>query len=56
MAVFYFFEPVLTVIAKRFVPFLTTQPFSMDDDIDNYWASLDKKARDWYIKEENNSR
>ena len=56
MLALYFFENFITNIATRFYPFLVSKRFEVDDNIDNYWASLDERARKWSIQEEANVR
>ena len=46
-----FLYKVLTIL-----PFLQIGNFEIDEDLDNYFDSVDKDDKDWSIKEELNAR
>ena len=41
---------------KIYLPFSFDNDMNIDEDICNYWDSLDENDRKWSIKEEENSR
>jgi len=53
--VWYAGEHVVKCFAKCF-PNLTIGDVEIDEDIDNYWATLDEEDRKWSLKEEENAR
>jgi hypothetical protein len=39
-----------------YFPNLEVAPFDVDEDLDQFYETLDDKSRKWYIKEEENCR
>ncbi len=52
----YFFEPLIASLYVKLFPKYVLGDIEVDEEIDNYWASLDHDQRNWSICEENNSR
>lgn len=50
-----FREKLLEIIVDIF-PNFEIANFDVDEDLEPYFETLDQKAKDWYIKEEENTR
>ena len=50
------FGKVISGVIARMFPSYKIGDIDVDEDIDNYWASLDKQDRKWSVKEEENNR
>lgn len=55
-AMVYFFEPVVAFLYAKIFPKYVVSEIESEEDVDNYWASLDHDQRNWSICEETNSR
>jgi len=53
--VWYLGEPIVKFLTKCF-PGLEIGDVEVNEDIDNYWATLDEEDRKWSLKEEENAR
>lgn len=53
--VWYAGEPCVNLLTRCF-PNLAIGDVEIDEDIDNYWATLDEEDRKWSLKEEENAR
>ena len=51
----FFREKILEIICDIFPNFAIAN-FDVDEDLDPFFETLDEKAKDWFIKEEKNSR
>jgi len=50
------FGGMIAAVITRLIPGLKITDIVLDEDIDNYWASLDEHDRKWSIAEEKNNR
>ena len=51
-----FFSATVRACIKGCCPAVIEDDINIDEDIANYWSSLDENDRKWSIKEEENSR
>ena len=51
-----FFSVTITAWIKSCFPAFIDNDINIDEDICNYWDSLDENDRKWSLKEEENSR
>lgn len=51
-----FFRDFFMSILCYFFPNLEVGEFEVDEDLDPYYETLDEKSKNWYLKEEENSR
>ena len=51
-----FFSVTITACIKSWCPAFIDNDINIDEDICNYWESLDENDRKWSLKEEENSR
>ena len=52
----HFFGPAIGACMEKCCPVLAIGDIELDEEIDNYWASLDAEDRKWSIREEENAR
>jgi len=53
--VWYFGEPLMNLLSEYF-PSLKIGDIEVNEDIDNYWATLDEEDHKWSLREEENTR
>lgn len=56
LLIVYFAGPAISKKIEKKYPSFAIGDLELDEDIDNYWASLDEEDRKWHQREEANSR
>lgn len=56
LVIVYFAGPAISKKIEKVFPDFAIGDIEVDEDIDNYWASLDEEDRKWAMREEANSR
>lgn len=51
-----FFRDAFMRFVCYFFPNLEVGDFEVDEDLDPYYETLDEKSKDWFLKEEENTR